>query len=292
MEKYEILKFTDSEFELDVNVSPEEDTVWLTKDQIALLFDRDRTVITRHINKIYQDDELDQESTCAKNAQVQLEGLRNVKREINYYNLDVILSVGYRVNSKRGILFRKWATNVLRQYLLNGYSLNSNRIIISKDNYLQLESDVALLKEEVADIKEKVFVEPVKQKIFFDGAFFDAYDFITSLINKANRKVVIIDPYFDEKGLNVLRNTSKEVTRIICLSEKAKLSDYDVEQFKKQYGGIQIITRRSFHDRFLIIDSECYILGTSLNYMGDKTFGINKIEDEKDIEGILKRIKD
>lgn len=286
MNKYKIIKFTDNEFELDVNVSPEEGTVWLTKEEMALLFGRDRTVISRHINNIYKEGELERELVCAKNARTGPDGKKYI---VDYYNLDVVISVGYRVKSKRGVMFRKWATNVLKQYLLKGYVLDKDRIIISKDNLVNLENDIAYLKEEVADIKEKVFVEPIKQKIFFDGSFFDAYEFITSLVSKAKNKVIIVDPYFDIKGLNVFKNVSNEVNRVVYLSKKAKLLDYDVEQFKKQYGNIQVWYRETFHDRFLILDDcECYILGTSLNYIGNKTFGVNKVEDEIVIKGILK----
>ena len=205
MDKYEIIKFTDNEFELDVNVSPEEGTVWLTKEEMALLFGRDRTVISRHINNIYKEGELERELVCAKNARTGPDGKKYI---VDYFNLDVVISVGYRVKSKRGVMFRKWATNVLKQYLLKGYVLDKDRIIISKDNLVNLENDIAYLKEEVAGIKEKVFVEPIKQKIFFDGSFFDAYEFITSLVSKAKNKVVIVDPYFDIKGLNVFKNAS------------------------------------------------------------------------------------
>ena len=285
MEKYEIIKFTDNELEIDVNVSPEENTVWISKEQMSELFQRDRSVISRHIKNILNE-ELEEKSN------VHFLHIATSDKPVPFYSLDVVISVGYRVKSQRGVAFRKWATNVLRQYLLKGYVLDSNHIIVSKNNFVQLENDVAQLKEEVADIKEKVFIEPIKQKIFYDGTYFDAYEFIVSLIIKAKNKIVIIDPYFDVKGLGFLKNASKEVTKIICLSEKAKLTSYDVEQFRKQYDNIQLIYKNSFHDRFLIIDDwECYLLGTSLNYMGNKTFGANKIEDKTVIKGILKRIK-
>ena len=126
MYKYEVIKFNDNEFEIDVNVSPNEETVWLTIEQIALLFERDRSVISKHIKKIYEESELKKNRTCAKNAQVQIEGKRQIVRYLDYYNLDVIISVGYRVKSNRGILFRKWANNVLKQYLLNGHVINES----------------------------------------------------------------------------------------------------------------------------------------------------------------------
>ena len=128
MEKnYEIITFKDGEFSLDVKADFAKDTVWLTKDEISKLFDRDRSVITRHINNIYEDHELDQKSTCAKNAHIPL--TRNRKYESEIYNLDVIISVGYRVKSNRGVMFRQWANSVLKDYLIKGYAVNEKRMI-------------------------------------------------------------------------------------------------------------------------------------------------------------------
>ena len=128
MEKFEIVKFVDNEFELDVRTDKENETVWLTQDEMAELFDVDRTRIVRHINNIYVDGELSVDSTCAENAQVQFEGDRKVTRKIKIYNLDMIISVGYRVKSKRGIMFRIWANKVLKEYLIQGYSINEKRL--------------------------------------------------------------------------------------------------------------------------------------------------------------------
>ena len=131
MSNYKIVEFIDNEFEIDVRTDKDNDTVWLTQDEMALLFDVDRTRIVRHISNIYSDGELDLFSTCAENAQVQVEGARKVKRRIKIYNLDMIISVGYRVKSKRGIIFRKWANKILKEYLIQGYSINEKKI-----NYL------------------------------------------------------------------------------------------------------------------------------------------------------------
>ena len=291
MNNLELIKFRDNEFELDVNVSPEEDTVWLTKDQIALLFDRDRTVISRHINSIYKEKELELESTCAKNAQVQVEGGRKVQRTFDYYNLDVIISVGYRVKSKRGALFRKWVNNVLKHYLLKGYAVDGSRVIVSKESFLELENDVKQIKEEIAEIKEKTFIEPVKQRLFYDGQYFDAYDFICSLIASANQSIILIDPYFDEAGLHYLNKKGKNVEVRICVSSRSNLSKNDVKQFEKQYGKVKIIKNDVFHDRYLILDdSICYSLGASLNHLGKRVFSINMIEDKDIINLIVKKL--
>ena len=128
MDKFELVRFTDNGFELDVRADLQHDTVWLTNDEMALLFDVDRTRILRHINKIYDDQELEKDSTCAESAQVQLEGTRKVTRTTRLYNLDMIISVGYRVRSKRGIAFRRWANSVLKDYLIKGYAVNEKRL--------------------------------------------------------------------------------------------------------------------------------------------------------------------
>ena len=128
MGKYDIVVFNDEDLALEVNIDKGEETVWLNQDQIAQLFSVDRTRVVRHINNIYNDDELDRKSTCAENAQVQKEGFREVKRNIKYYNLDMIISIGYRVKSKRGIVFRKWANTILKGYLLEGYAVNKKKI--------------------------------------------------------------------------------------------------------------------------------------------------------------------
>ena len=128
MKKYDLIKFVDGGFELDVRADATNETVWLTQEEMAALFDVDRTRIVRHVNNIYKELELDRKATCAENAQVQIEGTRRVKRIIKLYNLDMIISVGYRVNSKRGIAFRRWANSVLKQYLIQGYALNNKRL--------------------------------------------------------------------------------------------------------------------------------------------------------------------
>ena len=143
-QSYELIKFKDGDFSLDVKVSPKEDTVWLSLDDMAFLFDRDRSVIGKHIRKIYFQDELDESTTWAKNARHLPDGRIY---QIDYYNLDMIIAVGYRVNSKRGTLFRKWATNVLKEFLLKGYAINENRVVVSNENYIELRNEVVSIND-------------------------------------------------------------------------------------------------------------------------------------------------
>ena len=290
MNNYELIKFRDNEFELDVNVSPEEDTVWLTKDQIALLFDRDRTVISRHINNIYKEGELDR-NTSVHFLHISHDNVNPDHRPPQYYNLDVVISVGYRVKSQRGILFRRWANNILKQYLLKGYVVDENRVIVSKESFFELENNVKQIKEEIKEIKEKTFIEPVKQRLFYDGQYFDAYDFVCSLIVNAKESIVLIDPYFDETGLHYLNKRKSNIKLCVCVSNKSELDENDVKQFEKQYGQLDIICNNNFHDRYLIIDNSiCYSLGASLNYMGKKVFSVNLIEDMDIISLIMNRL--
>ena len=302
-----VIIYNNGNINLSVDVSPEEDTVWLNVNQIAMLFDTTTNNIYMHIKSILAEGELEdslgkdslltgslaEESSVTgqihkKVASVGLDGKNYV---MDYYNLDMILAVGYRTKSKRAIEFRKWASSVLKQYLFKGYVIDDKRVTISKENFIQLENDVANIKNEIADIKEKVFIEPVKERLFFEGKYFDAYEFLCSLLCTAKRIVLIIDPYFDFKSLRVLNKISKNVLKTICLSHKAPLNKEDVNKFEKQYGKINIIYNDSFHDRFLIIDdSECYSLGASINYFGKRVFAINKIEDKEITQTIINKV--
>ena len=194
MEKYEVIKFKDDEFEMDVNVSPNEETVWLSLNEICLLFDRDKSVISRHIRNIFKEEINDKNRSVAKNATVQFEGERQITRVIEYYNLDVIISVGYRVKSKRGILFRKWANKVLKQYLLNGYVINESRTLVTNENYVRLINKVESIDDRVSIIERKYKPEEyLGSKLLFNGQFYDAYTLIQSIFEEAKEEIIIID---------------------------------------------------------------------------------------------------
>lgn len=194
--KYEIVKFEQGDFALDVNVSPAEETVWLSLNEICLLFGRDKSVISRHIKNIFKEGELTEKETVAKNATVQHEGGKLVTRNIDYYNLDVIISVGYRVKSQNGIVFRRWANSVLKEYLLKGYVINEERTLVTNENYVNLihkvegvlEKKVDELDNRVTKIEESHVAE--REKIFFDGQFFDARVFLKELFIKAEKEII------------------------------------------------------------------------------------------------------
>ena len=289
---YELIKFKNDGVELEVNVSPEEETVWLTKDQIAVLFDRDRTVISKHINKIYKDGELDINRTRAKNAQVQKEGSRSVTRTIELFNLDVVLSVGYRTSGKKAVAFRKWANSVLKEYLLKGYALNEGRTLVTKENYLGLVCRVDSLEGRMTKIEQKEKHLFVEDQLVLDGEMFDALIVITRIIETAKESIIVIDPYVDIRTLNALKNKNKDVSLEIVTSQRANLSEVDIEIFTIKYGGFNIHADNRFHDRYLIIDNELfYHIGGSVNYFGKRVSQITLIEDADIVEALRKRIQ-
>lgn len=266
-----ILYQADNSVQLDVRL--ENDTVWLTQAQMATLFDTDRTSITKHISNIYETNELDAVSTSAKIAQVQIEGHRKVKRKIVHYNLDVIISVGYRVNSKRGTQFRIWANSVLKDYLLKGYAIN-HRI----EN---LEHRVKATEDKI-DFFVKTALPPV-QGIFFDGQIFDAYVFVNDLIKSAKKSIVLIDNYVDESVLLMLAKRSKNVSCKIYTQNLTAQLKLDLQKHNSQYETIEITQFKKSHDRFLIIDSQnIYHIGASLKDLGKKWFAFSKIELKAD----------
>ena len=283
-DNYELVRFEQNGLTLDVNVSPSEETVWLSKEQIGQLFDRDRSVVSRHINNIYKEGELCKDSSCAKNA-------HEVNGQTHYtelFNLDVIISVGYRVKSRNGVVFRKWANNVLKQYLLKGYVINENRTLITNENYINLINRVENIDLRLSKIERKDNIQ--NENIFFDGEYFDARSFLKQIFSQAKNKITLIDPYLDTKALDYLKVRNSGVEISLFTSSKAKLTEDDIDSFNLQYGGLQSHTINNFHDRFIIIDdSELYHLGTSLNYIANKTFAITKMEPDF-IEVILNKI--
>lgn len=259
-----------------IEVRMEAETVWLNLNQMAMLFDRDKSVISRHIRNIYSEGELKKEATVAKNATVQMESGRQVMRQIEYYNLDVIISVGYRVKSLRGTQFRQWATNVLKEYLLKGYAIN-NRIE-------HLEQRVAKAEEKI-NFFVRTSLPPV-EGVFYNGQIFDAYVFATDLIKSAKQSVTLIDNYIDESVLLMLSKRKAKVRATIITRSDSKISQLDIEKHNAQYSPVEVKVCDTIHDRFLIIDNEVYHLGASLKDLEKKLFAFSKLE--MPVETILK----
>jgi len=286
--KYDVAKFVDEEFELSVNVSPMEETVWLSLDEMSVLFERDRSVIGKHIRKIYQEGELDENRTRAKNAR-HLDDGRIF--QIDVYNLDVIIAVGYRVNSKRGTLFRQWANEVLKEYLLQGYVINEKRSLVTNENYVRLINKVESLDERVSNIENNYKPQEFKNsQLFFDGQLYDAYTLIQSLFESANKEIIIIDNYVDRTILDRLVVKNRNVQVIIYTSINTRLLGRDINTFNSQYGGLDVRYTTNVHDRYIIIDqNKIYHLGHSIKDLGKKIFSISE-SDSNLISKLLSNI--
>ena len=272
-QKGEIVMYQpDETIRLEVRV--DDDTLWLSQEQMADLFNKDRTVIGRHIRNIYKEEELEEGITCAKFAHMGKEG--DQPYEYTAYNLDVIISVGYRVKSKRGTKFRQWANKILKEYLLKGYVIDSRM--------RSLEQQVSEQGMKILDLQNKVdfFVRsslPPVEGIFYDGQIFDAYVQITKLIKQAKRSIVLIDNYIDESTLTVLSKRDPNVTATIYTRQLNQQQQLDVQRHNQQYPPIIINTCQRNHDRFLIIDDVVYLFGASLKDAGKKLFAYIKMQE-------------
>ncbi|MDK2843190.1 MAG: hypothetical protein PWQ17_2697 [Anaerophaga sp.] len=279
----EIILYQPNELTERIEVRIENETVWLNRQQMSSLFGRDIKTIGKHINNVFEENELSREATVANFATVQNEGGRLVERNIEYYNLDVIISVGYRVKSKQGTQFRIWATQILRDYLLKGYALNQrmNRI---EDNVEHLTKKVDAISLQIQS------AELPKQGVFFDGQVFDAYELASKIIRSANTSIVLIDNYIDENTLSILSKKKQGVSVLLLSKNITKTTIFDVQKANAQYGNFEIKAFDKSHDRFLIIDqTEVYHLGASLKDLGKKWFAFSKL-DKSSVDNILKAI--
>jgi len=271
--KNEIVIYQSKELSQHIEVRVEKETVWLNKEQIASLFGRDRSVISRHISNVFKEGELQKEEVCAFFAHTTQHGAIKGKtqvKNIEYYNLDVIISVGYRVKSKQGTQFRIWANKILKDYLLKGYVLNNrmNRI----------EDRVEQLSEKVNDIDLQLKTNlPPNEGVFFDGQIYDAYAFINNLLKNATQKIVLIDNYIDDTILTLFSKYPKLQFTIITQKISRQLQ-LDIIKYKKQYNNLEIKTSKKYHDRFLIIDNQTYHIGASLKDLGKKVFAFGKLK--------------
>jgi hypothetical protein len=266
MEKGEIILYQSNEtIKLEVRLNQE--TVWLSIDEMAILFDRDKSVIGKHIRNIFKEKELLKESVWAKFAYTASD---NKVYQVDYYNLDVIISVGYRVKSLRGTQFRQWANKVLKDYLLKGYSLNQR---------LQaLERTVAEHSQKI-DFFVRTSLPPV-EGIFYNGQIFDAYKFATDLIKSAKHSLVLIDNYVDETTLLMLSKRSKEVSATIYTAKISRQLQLDLDKHNDQYPPIQVRTYKESHDRFLLIDeTEVFHIGAYIKDLGKKMFAFSKMNE-------------
>jgi hypothetical protein len=280
--KNEIILYQTDELpkHIEVKVDSQNDTFWLSLNQIAFLFDRDKSVISRHLKNIFNENELDRDSVVAFFATTATDGK---SYSVEHFNLDAILSVGYRVNSKRGTQFRIWANRVLKDYLLKGYSINNrmNRI----------EDHVEQLAKKVSEIDLQISSHQIPtQGIFFDGQVFNAYELASRIIRSAKKNIILIDNYLDERTLIHLSKKQQGVTVTLLTKEVDKKLSLDIQKANEQFGKIEVKVFKHSHDRFLIIDhQEVFHLGASLKDLGKKWFAFSKM-DKKSVESILNSI--
>ena len=279
---------------LDVRL--ENETVWLTQLKIAELFGVQKAAISKHVKNIFASGELARDATVSKLETVQTEGGRTVVRTQEFFNLDVIIAVGYRVNSQRATQFRIWATKVLKEYLLRGYSVNA-RLNQLEDT---MHRNLAKHDGRIANLEQKVdfFVktkEPPLQSIFYDGQLWDARALVLKLVASAKRSLILIDNWATPETLDLFAKKRKGVKVTIFTSEHydkkhvphRKISDADVKTFNAQYPKLAVRYNETFHDRFLIIDDkELYLIGASLKDLGRKCFAFTKLDPAE-----IRRIK-
>ena len=268
-EKGEIVVYQPDEM-IRLEVRFEEETVWLNRRQLADLFGRDVKTIGKHINNALREELIDL-SVVANFATTASDGKTY---SVEYYNLDMILSIGFRVKSQRGIQFRKWANSVLKEYLLKGYAIN-NRFANVED---QLKEHRRILDEHSRQIDFFIHTSlPPIEGIFCDGQIFDAYVFVSNLIRSAQKRIVLIDNYIDD---NVLLTLSKRTTGVSAEIRTARLSQQlqlDLQRHNNQYEPISIVQTQNIHDRFLIVDDDVYHIGASLKDLGKKLFAFSKM---------------
>jgi hypothetical protein len=266
-----------------LEVRMEGETVWLTQAQMAELFQRDQSVIARHIKNIYNEGELSEEGTYAKFAYMGHEGMQ--RYEVTNYNLDVIISVGYRVKSKRGTKFRQWANKILKEYLLQGHVVNS-RIVALEQHAAKQDVEIMAMKNKI-DFFVRTSLPPV-EGIFYDGQIFDAYRFVSDLIRKAKTSVVLIDNYIDDTVFSLLDKRREGVMAIVYTKSVNEQLKLDIKRHNEQYAVIEVSQFNKAHDRFLLIDDEVYHIGASIKDLGKKWFAFTLMNDIKAPELVKK----
>ena len=272
-----------------LEVRLKDETVWLNRQQIAQLFGRDVKTIGKHINNALKE-ELSDVPTVANFAIVQEEGARWVTRYVEHYNLDMIISIGYRVKSPKGILFRRWANTVLKEYLMKGAVINQR--IASLES--RMEDKFAQYDHKLYEHSKKIdfFIQsslPPRQGIFFDGQIYDAYTFVAELVRKARRRIVLIDNYIDDTVLTMLSKRAPKVEATIYTGKISKQLQLDIDKHNAQYPLIEVSIFSKAHDRFLIIDDSVYLVGASIKDLGKKWFGFTLMENT-DAEELMGRM--
>ena len=282
-----IVLYSDGELELKVSLN--EETIWLTQKQLSELFNVEIHTINYHIKNIYKQKELDKISTIRKIRIVQKEGNREIQRDVEHYNLDMIISIGYKVNSITATKFRQWATSILKNYITNGYVINGEKI--TNERFVALENDVNILKSQMNTVQSLIKNNTLEtaQGIFYDGQIYDAYVFANDLLRGAKNEIILIDNYID---YTVFTLFSKFPTIQVTIYTQiiSKQLQLDFQKYSKQYSNITLKTFQNAHDRFLILDSkELFHIGASLKDLGKKWFAFSKIDLE--IKELIQKLK-
>jgi len=279
--KNEIVLYRPNELAEHIEVRFDNNTAWLTQTQISELFGTKRPAITKHLKNIFESGELDEDSVCSI---LELTAADGKKYDTKIYNLDAILSVGYRVNSINATLFRRWATEKLRDYLLKGYAINTRMD--------RIEDNVEALKNRVDEIDLQINTHLIPtQGVFFDGQVFDAYELASKIIRAAKQSIVLIDNYIDENTLTHLAKKQQGVKVLLLTKTISKQLSLDVQRADAQYGNFDVKQFTLSHDRFLIIDGgkDVYHIGASLKDLGKKWFAFSKLNKDS-VQGIVNAI--
>lgn len=272
-----ILYQPDAYVKLEVRL--EDETVWLNQAQIVELFASSKANISEHIKNIFDSKELSREATVRKFRTVRQEGSRSVTRTIDFFNLDVIISVGYRVNTIRGIQFRQWANKILKEYLLRGYSVNQRLLYMEN----RIDHRLSEHDNQIKELSGKVdfFLRtslPPKEGILFDGQIFDAYVFVCDLVKRAKERIVLIDNYIDETVFTLFDKREAGVAATIYTRRIDRRLQLDISRHNAQYAPVEVKEVQGVHDRFMVIDDTLYHIGASIKDLGLKLFAFSKME--------------
>ena len=258
---------------INMEVVLENETLWLTLDNLSTLYQRDKSTISRHIKNIFKEGELKPYAVVANFATTASDGKTY---QVDYYNLDVIISVGYRVKSQKGVEFRKWANVIIKNHIIKANALN---VRVDK-----VEEEMFYLKKKTEELDTIVKGQlPPHEGVFYDGQIFDAYAFISDLVRKAKKEIVLIDNYVDDSVLKILNKRSDNVSASIYTAHISENLKLDLEKHNSQYQPINIEQFNKSHDRFMIIDNEVYHIGASLKDLGKRIFAFSKMEIGKEI---------
>ena len=275
----------DNTMRLEVRL--EDETVWLTQQQMVTLFQSSKANVSEHIRNIYDQGELEQEATVRNFRTVRKEGNRMVNRTLTYYNLDAIISVGFRVNTKRGIMFRQWANRTLKEYLLRGYAFHQQMIAMQRQIDVRLEEQnerLSVVENHLHEHDQKFDMivktpELPNEGVFFDGQIFDAFKLVMQLIKSAEHRIILIDNYINEEILTMFDQRANGVTAYIYTARIDSAMQLAIQRHDAQYDPIPVNVFRMSHDRWLIIDDKVYHFGASLKDLGKKWFGVSLYQD-------------